>query len=84
MSLNVIDVVILLFLAMGAVLGFKKRSNSNTRNFNRYNINNSTCILFKKSIISFNVYLFTFFKLGGIFKGITVVNILIYEAIAFS
>lgn len=83
MSLNVIDVVILLFLAMGAVLGFKKGAIQTLATL----IGTILIIVlayYLKNPLSVLMYTYLpFFKLGGIFKGITVVNILIYEAIAF-
>lgn len=83
MSLNVIDVVILLFLAMGAVLGFKKGAIQTIATL----IGTILIIVlayYLKNPLSVLMYTYLpFFKLGGIFKGITVVNILIYEAIAF-
>lgn len=83
MSLNVIDVVILLFLAMGVVLGFKKGAIQTLATL----IGTILIIVlayYLKNPLSVLMYTYLpFFKLGGIFKGITVVNILIYEAIAF-
>ena len=83
MSLNVIDVVILLFLTMGAVLGFKKGAIQTLATL----IGTILIIVlayYLKNPLSVLMYTYLpFFKLGGIFKGITVVNILIYEAIAF-
>lgn len=83
MNLNVIDVVILLFLAMGAVLGFKKGAIQTLATL----IGTILIIVlayYLKNPLSVLMYTYLpFFKLGGIFKGITVVNILIYEAIAF-
>lgn len=83
MNLNVIDVVILLFLLLGAVLGFKKGAIQTVA------VLVGTIVIIILAYILKNplsVLLYTylpFFKLGGIFKGISVVNILIYEAIAF-
>lgn len=81
--MNIIDVLILVFLAFGALLGFK-------RGFTRQLI--SSLGLVAVVILSFilknpvSVFLYEnlpFFKFDGIFKGVTVLNILIYEIIAF-
>ncbi len=83
MNLNVIDVVILLFLAMGAILGFKKGAIQTLATL----IGTILIIVlayYLKNPLSVLMYTYLpFFKLGGIFEGITVINILIYEAIAF-
>ncbi len=83
MSLNIIDVVIVLFLLMGAVLGFKRGAIQSLATL----IGTILIIViayYLKNPLSVLMYTYLpFFKLGGIFKGITVINILIYEAIAF-
>lgn len=81
--INVIDAVIILFLLAGAVLGFKKGAIQTLATL----IGTILIIIlayYLKNPLSVFLYTYLpFFKLGGIFSGITVVNILIYEAIAF-
>ena len=81
--MNIVDIIILIFLGFGAVLGFK-------RGFTRQLV--SLVGIFAIIILSFilknpiSVLLYNnlpFFNLGGIFKDITILNILIYEVIAF-
>ena len=81
--MNYLDIIILIFLAFGALLGFK-------RGFTRQLV--SLVGLIVIIILSFllknpiSVFLYSnlpFFNLGGIFKDITILNILIYEMIAF-
>lgn len=81
--MNIIDIVILIFLGFGALLGFK-------RGFTRQLV--SLVGIFVIIILSFllknpiSVFLYNnlpFFNFGGIFKDITVLNILVYEVIAF-
>lgn len=81
--MSVVDVVILIILAFGALLGFK-------RGFTRQLV--SLLGIFVILIFSFilknpiSVFLYNnlpFFNFGGIFKDITVLNILVYEIIAF-
>lgn len=81
--MNVVDIVILILLAFGALLGFK-------RGFTRELV--SLIGIFVILVLSFllknpiSVFLYNnlpFFNFGGIFKDITVLNILVYEVIAF-
>ena len=82
-NVNVVDIVILIFLAFGALLGFK-------RGFTHQLV--SLVGIFAIIILSYilknpvSVFLYNnlpFINFGGIFKDITVINILVYEIIAF-
>ena len=81
--INVIDVIIILFLLAGAVLGFKRGAIQTLATL----IGTILIIIiayYLKNPLSVFLYTYLpFFKLRGIFNGITVINILIYEAIAF-
>ena len=81
--INVIDVIIILFLLAGAVLGFKRGAIQTLATL----IGTILIIIiayYLKNPLSVFLYTYLpFFKRGGIFNGITVINILIYEAIAF-
>lgn len=83
MFLNVIDVIVILFLLAGCVIGFKKGA---IQSF-AYLIGTILVIwlswILKDYLASFMYNHLPFFKLGGIFKGIQAVNILIYKGIAF-
>lgn len=81
--MSIVDLIILIFLGFGALIGFK-------RGFTRQLV--SLVGIFVILILSFilknpvSVFLynnFPFFNFGGIFKDITVLNILVYEVIAF-
>lgn len=81
--MGIVDIIILIFLAFGALIGFK-------RGFTRQLV--SLVGIFVIIILSFlfknpvSVFLYNnlpFFNFGGIFKDITVLNILVYEVIAF-
>lgn len=81
--MNIVDIVILILLAFGALLGFK-------RGFTRELV--SLVGIFVILILSFilknpiSVFLynnFPFFSFVGIFKDVTVLNILLYEVVAF-
>lgn len=81
--INVVDAIIILFLLTGAVLGFKRGAIQTLATL----IGTILIIIlayYLKNPLSVFLYTYLpFFKLGGIFNGITVINILIYEAIAF-
>lgn len=83
MNLNIVDVIIILIIALGALVGFKEGA-----------IKRSTSIvgLVLVVILSFtlknylSVYFYEnlpFFDLWGVFKGIQVLNIVFYEMVAF-
>lgn len=83
MSLNVIDVVIVLFLLAGAILGFKKGAIQSIASLVGVILVVVLAYILKNPVSELLYTYLPFFKLGGIFEGITVINILIYEAIAF-
>lgn len=81
--MNIVDIIILIILAFGALLGFK-------RGFTKQLV--SLVGIFAIIILSFlfknvvSVFLYNnlpFINFGGIFKDVTVINILVYEIIAF-
>ena len=81
--MSIVDIIILIFLGFGVLIGFK-------RGFTRQLV--SLLGIFVILILSFllknpiSVFLYNnlpFFSFGGIFKDITVLNILLYEIIAF-
>ncbi len=81
--MGIVDIVILILIAFGALLGFK-------RGFTRELV--SLVGIFVIIFISFilkntiSVFLYNnlpFINFGGIFKDVTVINILVYEVIAF-
>ena len=81
--MNIVDVLIFVFLVFGALVGFK-------RGFTKQLISSVGLILvvilafiFKNPVSVFMYENLPFFKFGVIFKGVTVLNILVYEVIAF-
>lgn len=81
--MNVADIVILIAIAMGAVLGFKQGVIKKTTDFV-----GSVVILvlafYLKNDLSVIMYEnLPFFSFGGIIKGVEAINILLYEILAF-
>lgn len=81
--MNIVDILILIFLGFGALIGFK-------RGFTKQLV--SLVGVFAIIILSFilknpvSVFLYNnlpFINFGGIFKDMTVINILFYEMVAF-
>src|SRR5574344_615349 len=80
---NVIDIAIILFLIMSGIIGFK-------RGILRQGIGAiGTILIFilawnlKNPIGNFLSLNLPFFSFGGIFKGVTSLNIILYQLIAF-
>lgn len=81
--MNIIDVLIVLIIIMSGIIGYK-------RGFTRAVV---SCLgIFVVVILSFwlknpvSMFLYEhlpFFKFGGLFKGVTALNIILYECIAF-
>lgn len=81
--INVIDAIIILFLLTGDVLGFKRGAIQTLATLIGTILIIISAYYLKNPLSVFLYTYLPFFKLGGIFNGITVINILIYEAIAF-
>ena len=78
-----IDIVVIIILLIGVYSGYKKGFLESAIRFIGVCASFIVSYLFKNPI---SVYLYKnlpFFKIGGFFKGVTVLNILIYEVIAF-
>lgn len=81
--MSVVDIVIIIFLLFGALLGFK-------RGFTKQLL---SCVgligililafILKNPVSTLLYENLPFFKFGGIFKGVTVLNILVYEILSF-
>lgn len=81
--MNIVDIVILIFLGFGALLGFKRGFTRQLVSLVGIFIILIVSFLFKNPISVFLYNNLPFFNFGGIFKDITVLNILVYEVIAF-
>ena len=81
--MNIVDLIIIILIALGAVMGFK-------RGFTRSLVSALGTIVivvlafFLKNPVSVLLYEhLPFFQFGGLIKGITVLNIALYELLAF-
>ena len=81
--MNIIDIIIILILLMGGVIGFKNGVIRQTVSF----VGFFTVVIlsyFLKDFVSVILYKFVpFFSFSGSLAGVTTLNILIYEVIAF-
>jgi len=81
--MNIVDIVILIFLAFGALIGFKKGFTNQLVSLVGIFLIIIFSFLLKNPVSVFLYNNLPFFNFGGIFKDITVINILVYEVIAF-
>lgn len=81
--MNIIDIMIILILLYGAVMGFKKGFTSAVISCVGVIAVIVISYLFKNPISQIFYNIFPFFKFGGIIKGATVLNIVLYELLAF-
>lgn len=83
MPSSIVDIIIVLFLLLGAIIGFKRGVIKSATMF----IGSIVVVILAyalKNPVSKLMYTYLpFFHLNGAFEGVTVINILIYEAIAF-
>lgn len=81
--INILDVIILFIILFSAVIGMKKGAIKSAVSF----IGIILCVIIayalKNTLANILISYLPFFDFGGVFKGVSVLNILIYEAIAF-
>lgn len=81
--MSIIDIIILIFLGFGALIGFKRGFTRQLVSLVGIFVIIILSYLFKNPVSVFLYNNLPFFNFGGIFKDITVLNILVYEVIAF-
>lgn len=81
--MTVLDIAVLLFLALGAVIGFKKGLIKTLVSLIGIILVIVISFSLKNPIADFMIRYFPFFEFGGNFEGLTALNILLYETIAF-
>lgn len=80
--MNIVDVLIILIIIAGGVSGFKKGFTREFVSFVGIFLVVILSFLLKNPVSSFLYEHLPFFNFGGLFKGITSLNILLYEVIA--
>lgn len=81
--INILDVILIFVVVFSCLIGFKQGAIKSTVNFLGLIIAIVLAYILKDPVANFMMSHFSFIDFGGIFKGVTVLNILIYEAIAF-
>ena len=81
--MNVIDIIILIVLGFGFVLGFFRGFTKELVNFLGLLAVLILSFILKNPISVFFYKNLPFFNFGGVFKDITVLNIILYEVLAF-
>lgn len=82
-SMNIIDAIIILTVIMGVVVGFKHGVIRQSVSLVGFFLAIILAFLFKNSLSLWMYEHLPFFNFWGILKGVTVINILLYEVIAF-
>ncbi len=81
--MSVVDIVILAIIVLGAVLGFLRGFTKSVVKAGGFIISVILAFLLKNELASLFYNNLPFFNFDGIFKGMTVLNIALYELIAF-
>lgn len=78
-----VDLLIVIFIAIGAFVGFKQGFTKSLINFIGLSLVIALSFLLKNPVSEMLMNTMPFFPFGGLIKGLTVLNILLYEMIAF-
>ena len=81
--MNVIDIVIIVVILFGAIIGFKRGALSEFLTFFGFFIIVLGSFLLKNKVSEFLYLNLPFFKFHGLLNGVTAINILLYEVISF-
>lgn len=81
--MNIVDIIIILAIVLGAVVGFKDGFIKRTTSFLGTFIVFVVAFILKNPLSVVMYENLPFFKLGGLIKGIDIINILVYELLAF-
>lgn len=83
MELNIVDVIIILIIGLGGILGFKEGVIQKTTSIVGLVLVVILSFILKNHLSVFFYENLPFFNLWGVFKGIQVLNIVFYEMVAF-
>ncbi len=81
--MNIVDVIIIIFILIGGLLGFKRGAVKEFVSAIGFFVIVVLSFLLKNPLSVIFYENLPFFKFGGIFKGVTALNIALYELIAF-
>ena len=81
--MTILDIAVLLFLVLGAIIGFKKGFIKTMVSLIGIILVVVISFYLKNPIANFMITYFPFFEFGGFFEGLAALNILLYETIAF-
>lgn len=81
--MNIVDAIIILLFISGAVIGFKRGFTKQLVSFIGFFLVVIFAFLLKNPVSIFLYENLPFFKFAGVIKGVTVLNIALYEIIAF-
>ena len=82
--MSIVDIVIIIFVLLGAVVGFKQGFTKSLVSCVGVILVTVFAFLLKNPVSEFLMSVSPFFNFGGIIKGVTVLNIALYEVIAFA
>lgn len=82
--MNIVDIIIILMVVLGAVIGFKQGAIKRTTSFLGTFLVFIIAFILKNPLSVVMYENLPFFKLGGMIKGIDIINILVYELLAFA
>ncbi len=83
MKLELIDIIIILLVLLGGVIGFKEGAIKKLTSAIGLILVVVVAFIFKNKISFYFYENFPFIKLWGVFKGIQVLNVIFYEMVAF-
>ncbi|MCI8777953.1 MAG: CvpA family protein [Bacilli bacterium] len=81
--MNIVDIIIILIIISGLCLGFKRGLTREVVHFAKFALALVIAFLLKNPLSKLMYGHLPFFEFGGIFKGVTALNIILYEFIAF-
>lgn len=81
--MNIVDIAIIIIIAFGAVMGFKRGFTRSLVSALGFIVVTVLAFLLKNPVSVFLYENLPFFKFAGIIKGVTVLNIALYEILAF-
>lgn len=81
--MNIIDILIIILILFGGLIGFKRGVFRQLISAIGFIVSVILAFLLKNPLSSFLYEHLPFFKFGGLFKGVSVLNIVVYEVIAF-